>query len=184
MHAPNWFLALPLPTDARWQDAAVSAPPALRRFAAADLHCTLAFLGPCGKARAEAAWQVLVDLRAEGIPIRAGRWRALGSPRQPSAYGLSFAEGHRELCDLQGQWEHLARQAAGLAPPMRPPLPHVTLLRPRRREAAEAIAPMRAWMAQAPLPDSPALLQELALYTWDPERRERLFRITARRPLG
>jgi 2'-5' RNA ligase len=184
MSAPNWFLALPLPTDARWQDAAVSAPPALRRFAAADLHCTVAFLGPCGEARAEAAWQVLVDLRAERIPIRAGRWRALGSPRQPSAYGLSFAEGHRELCDLLGQWEPLARQAAGLAPPSRPTLPHVTLLRPRRREAAEVIAPMRDWMAQAPLPDSPALLQELALYTWDPERRQRLFRIRQRRSLG
>jgi len=184
MSAPNWFLALPLPPGAAWQQAAVSAPAQLRRFAAADLHCTVAFLGPCGEARAEAAWQVLVELRAEPIRIRAGAWRTLGSPRQPSAYGFTFAEGHLPLCDLLRRWEPLALEAAGLAPPARPPLPHVTLLRPKRREAAEVIAPMRAWMAQAPLPASPALLQELALYTWDPERRERLFRITARRPLG
>ena len=122
--------------------------------------------------------------RSGAISVRAGGWRALGSPRQPSAYGLTFVEGHLELCALLRQWEPLAREAAGLAPCSRPPLPHVTLLRPRRRDAAAAIALMRQWMAQAPLPAAEAVLQELALYTWDPERRERLFQITARRPLG
>lgn len=184
MSAPNWFLALPLPTEARWLDAAASAPPALRRFAAEDLHCTLAFLGACSETPAVAAWQVLADLRAPAITVRAGSWRALGSPRQPSAYGLTVAEGHAPLCDLLRRWEPLAREAAGLAPSTRPPLPHVTLLRPRRREALQLIEPMRAWMAQAPLPECRLLLQELALYTWDPERRERLFQIAARRPLG
>ena len=184
MSAPNWFLALPLPPGAAWQQAAVSAPAQLRRFAAADLHCTVAFLGPCGEARAEAAWQVLVDLRADGIPIRAGRWRALGSPRQPSAYGLTLAQGHRSLCALLQRWEPLARRAAGLTPSSRPPLPHVTLLRPRRRDAPQVAAPMLSWMAQAPLPPGRVLLQELALWTWDSERRERLFQITARRPLA
>lgn len=184
MSAPNWFLALPLPPCARWQEAAVSAPPALRRFVPEDLHCTLAFLGPCGEARAEAAWQAVAELRTAAIAVRAGGWRSLGSWRQPSAYGLTVAEGHAQLCALQQRWEPLAREAAGLVPASRPPLPHVTLLRPRRREAVQAIEPMRVWMAQAPLPGGLALLQELALWTWDPERRERLFQITDRRPLG
>lgn len=184
MSTPNWFLALPLPPVARWQEAATAAPPGLRRFVADDLHCTLAFLGPCGEPRALAAWQAVAGLQASAIAVTAGHWRALGPQRQPSAYGLSFAAGHEPLCDLLRQWEPLAREAAGLAPGSRPPLPHVTLLRPRRREAAQVIAPMRAWMAQAPLPEAPALLQELALYTWDPERRQRLFRIAASRALG
>lgn len=184
MSTPNWFLALPLPPAARWQEAAMSAPSGLRRFVADDLHCTVAFLGPCGELRALAAWQVVAGLQASAIAVTAGHWRALGSPRQPSAYGLSFATGHEPLCDLLRQWEPLAREAAGLAPCSRPPLPHVTLLRPRRREAAQAIAPMQAWMAQAPLPEGAPLLQELALYTWDPERRQRLFRIVASRALG
>jgi RNA 2',3'-cyclic 3'-phosphodiesterase len=184
MSAPNWFLALPLPTEARWQDAAASAPLALRRFAAEDLHCTLAFLGPCGEDRAIAAWQALAALQASAITIAAGGWRALSPARQHSAYGLSFAEGHTPLCNLLQRWEPLARKAAGLAPSTRPPLPHVTLLRPRRREALQVIEPMRAWMAQAHRPAGTVVLQELALYTWDHERLERLFRITARRALG
>lgn len=184
MSAPNWFLALPLPSGAGWQSAASSAPPELRRFAAADLHCTVAFLGPCGEQRALTAWAAVATLRTSPIAVRAGGWRALGSPRQPSAYGLTFAEGREPLCALLRRWEPVAREAAGLAPASRPPLPHVTLLRPKRREAARMIAPMRDWMAQAPLPETPALLLELALYTWAPERRERLFRIAARRALG
>jgi 2'-5' RNA ligase len=184
MSAPNWFLALPLPPKARWQEAAISAPVGLRRFVAEDLHCTVAFLGPCDETRALAAWQALSGLQVSPISIRAGSWRALGPARQPSAYGLTFAEGHAPLCALLQRWEPVAREAAGLRPSARPPLPHVTLLRPKRRGAAQALEPMRDWMAQAPLPEGAALLQELALYTWDPERRERLFQITARRPLG
>lgn len=184
MSAPNWFLALPLPSRARWQEAAATAPAQLRRFTAEDLHLTLAFLGPCGGQRANAAWQALAGLQVGAIPIRAGGWRALGSAHRPSAYGLTLAEGHAPLCALLQRWEPLAREAAGLVPSARPPLPHVTLLRPRRREAPLVFEPMRAWMAQAPLPAGTVLLQELALWTWDPERRERLFRITARRPLA
>ena len=184
MDRPNWFLALPLPPEARWQDAAASAPAGLRRFVAQDLHCTLAFLGPCGEERASAAWQALSRLQVSPIPIRAGGWVSLGPARQPSAYGLTLAEGHAPLCALLQCWEPRAREAAGLAAAMRPPLPHVTLLRPRRCEASVVMDPMRAWMTRAPLPAGAALLRELALYTWDPERRERLFRITARRPLG
>jgi len=184
MNTPNWFLALPLPTRARWQDAAASAPPPLRRFAPEDLHCTVAFLGACGEQRALAAWEAVASLPACAITIHAGGWRPLGSPRQPSAYGVTLAAGHGQLCALLQDWEPLAREAAGLLPSTRPPLPHVTLLRPRRRDAALVIAPMRAWMAQAPLPAGPVVLEELALWTWDPDRRERLFRITQRRPLG
>lgn len=184
MLAPNWFLALPLPSGARWQDAADSAPPQLQRIVADDLHCTVAFLGACGESRAVAAWQALASLRAAAIPIGAAGWRALGPVQQPSAYGVTFAEGHRELCALLQHWQPLARAAAGLPPAARPPLPHVTLLRPQRREAPLLREPMRAWMMQAPIPQGVTLLQELALWTWDPDRRERRFRITARRSLG
>jgi 2'-5' RNA ligase len=184
MSAPNWFLALPLSPRARWQDAAATAPPQLRRFAADDLHLTVAFLGPCGEPSALAAWRRLLAEQASAISVQAGGWRALGLSRQPSAYGLTLAEGHRELCTLLQRWEPLAREAAGLGPASRPPLPHVTLLRPRRREAPMVIAPMRAWMAQAPVPADPARLGELALWTWNPDRHARLFRIVERRPLA
>lgn len=181
---PNWFVALPLPPQARWQEVTVGAPAALRRFAAEDLHLTLAFLGPCGEARALAAWDALGPLTHPPLTVTAGAWRALGRPQQPSAYGLTLAQGERRLVALLRAWGGLALQAAGCPPESRPPLPHVTLLRPRRREAAQLQPLMAAWMAAAALPPSGAELQELALYTWAPDRRQRLFQPVDRRALG
>lgn len=183
MTQPNWFLALPLPPPAAWHEAAASAPTELKRLDRLDLHLTLAFLGPCGQDRAEEAWRALAALRQPAIRIRAGRWRGLGAAHQPSAYGLTLAEGQPTLGALLGNWAPLALEAAGRPPDRRPPLPHVTLLRPRRREARQMREPMERWMAGAPLPGRDAELGELALYTWAEERSRRLFRLHLRRPL-
>jgi len=182
---PNWFLALPLPAEAApvWLAAAAAAPPQLRRFHPDDLHLTLAFLGPCEAEAALAAWGCLDGLGHPPIAVRAAGWRALGSPEAPSAYGLTLAEGHAELCGLLRGWGALALAAAGAPPERRPPLPHLTLLRPPRRQAADLRAPMAAWMATAPLPQPPVLLRHLALYTWAEDRCERLFRIVRNRTL-
>lgn len=186
MIRPNWFLALPLPADAApsWLAAAAAAPSALRRVVAADLHLTLAFLGPCEAGAALAAWQALDGLLHPPIAIRAAGWRALGSPAAPTAYGLTLAVGHPELCTLLTHWGARALAAAGCRPQLRPPLPHLTLLRPPRRQALELREPMAAWMAAAPLPPEPALLSHLALYTWADDRRQRLFRIVRSRTLA
>lgn len=184
MTQPNWFVALPLPDGAGWQQAAATAPEAVRRFDAADLHLTVAFLGPCGEQAALQAWRALEPLRTPVIPIAAGGWRALGPPRQPSAYGLTLAQGHEALVDLLASWGARALQAAALPPPPRPPLPHVTLLRPRRREAQQWREPMQAWMAAAPLPPQVLTLAELGLWTWSPDRSQRLFAMVRRRPLA
>lgn len=186
MSRPNWFLALPLPADVApaWLAAAAAAPPELRRLHPDDLHCTLAFLGPCGEGAALAAWQALDALVHPPLAIRAGGWRALGMPAAPSAYGLTLAEGHDALCRLLSGWGALALAAAGCRPDRRSPLPHLTLLRPPRRQAAALRAPMEAWMAAAPLPPQRARLSRLSLYTWAEDRRQRLFQIVRSRTLA
>lgn len=184
MSLPNWFLALPLPREAGWQQAALTAPDGLRRFVADDLHVTLAFLGPCGEPAALEAWQALEGFASPPLRITAACWRALGPPRQPSAYGLTLDQGQSELVALLEHWGARALRAAGLPPPGRPPLPHVTLLRPRRREAPLWRDPMLAWMPSAPLPRQAPLLADLALWTWSEDRSRRLFRQVRCRSLG
>lgn len=181
---PNWFLACPLPAAAGWQAAAAAAPAGLRRYVASDLHLTVAFLGPCDPEQALRAWSRLAGRRVAPIAIKAAAWQALGPPGRPSAYGFTLADGREATAALLSDWGAAALEAAGLASASRRTLPHVTLLRPRRREAEALQAPMRAWMAAAQLPPETALLSELALYTWAEARTQRLFRIQQRRPLA
>ncbi len=165
---PNWFLALPLPREAGWalKPSCAALPQGLRCLAAADLHLTLAFLGPCGQEQALAAWEALAELRYPPVLATAGAWRPLGSPGRPSAWGLTLAQGQREVAGLIARGRPAALAAAGLPPERRDPLPHVTLLRPSRREAEQQRRLMAERLAQLPLPQRPAQLEHLALYTW------------------
>lgn len=181
--AANWFLALPLPPSSGWERAVLDAPPELRRFDPRDLHLTVAFLGACGESAAVAAWEVLAPLQQAALTATAGGWRAMGPAAAPSAYALVLDRGADALAAVLAGWGPPALAAAGRPAERRTPLPHVTLLRPRRRDGQRLREPMAAWMATAPLPSTPVTFSEIALYTWNPDRRERLFRIQARRPL-
>jgi 2'-5' RNA ligase len=187
MTAPNWFIALVVPPRARWHELGAPLPAGVRAFHPADLHLTLAFLGGCDAEAAASGWQALAGLAAPPLLARAGAWRALGSARAPSAYALTLAEGHSEAARLIRDWGGRARRAAGLAPEQRPPLPHVTLARSSRRQAAACLTAMARWMAVAPLPAHPCHLSDVALYTWNRRRGEPgepLFEPVARRPLA
>jgi 2'-5' RNA ligase len=181
--AANWFLALVVPPQPGWEALMDDLPADLRRFAPEDRHLTVAFLGPCGADRANAAWQALAPLPHPPIRATADAWCALGPRRRPSAYGLTLADGRDPATNLLAGWGELALRAAGLPSERRPPLPHITLARPPRRQAEALRGAMARWLATAPVPAEPFLLEQLALYTWRPERRERLFRIVAERRL-
>lgn len=182
--AANWFLALPLPPACGWERAALGAPQELRRLDPLDLHLTVAFLGACDATAAWAAWAAAAPLRQRPITATAGGWRAMGPAAAPSAYALLLDRGADALAALLASWGPPALAAAGRPAERRRPLPHVTLLRPRRRDGQRLRGPMAAWMATAPLPGDPVTFREMALYTWNPDRRERLFQIVARRPLA
>ncbi len=178
----NWFVALPLPPEAGWQLHQEGLPQGLQRLHPLDLHLTLAFLGPCGEERALAAWHALAALHSPALRITAGPWLALGPSRHPSAYGLGLAGGQTALNALITRWRPLALQAAQRPPDPRPPLPHITLARPRRSRPEE----ISDWLSSAPRPSAAAQLEELALYRWSSTRQvpgEPHFQIVRRRRL-
>ncbi|MGB5134754.1 MAG: 2'-5' RNA ligase family protein [Prochlorococcaceae cyanobacterium] len=186
MTAPNWFIALVVPPEAGWHGFGTPLPAGVRGVPAQDLHLTLAFLGSCEPAEATAAWQALAALSSEPLRARAGAWRAFGPKEAPSAYGLTLAQGHEQAARLIGLWGAKARRAAGLTPERRVPLPHVTVARSGRRQAAALRSPMERWMATAAPPAGDALLSELGLYTWHRQRGTPgapLFELAARRLL-
>ncbi len=188
MTAPNWFIALVVPPEAGWHAFGTALPSGVRALQAQDLHLTLAFLGSCDPDEAAAAWQALAALSSGPLRARAGAWRAFGPRKAPSAYGLTLARGHEEAGRLIKRWGATALRAAGRTPERRAPLPHVTVARSGRRQAAALRAPMERWMAGAATPASDALLCELGLYTWNRQRDSMagapLFELAARRPLA
>ena len=179
----NWFIALPLPVAAHWALPVDGLPVPLRGLAAADLHLTLAFLGACGEANARRAWRCANALRHPPIPIRPGGWRALGPSRAPSAFALVPAEGQELLAALIRRWRDPLLEAAAAPPDRRPPMPHITLARPPRRSSPAERAALFGALHEKPLPPEPALLGDLALFTWAQDRPQRLFRQVSSRPL-
>lgn len=179
----NWFLGLVVPEAAGLHQLTASVPAGVRRFQPADLHLTVAFLGPCGEAQARQAWDAIAPLRHGPIAVRPSGWRALGRPGRPSAYALTLGEGATQTAALIETWGSAALRAAGRQGDRRPALPHITLARPSRAGGDAAREAMEHWLASAPVPDGSVRLDELGLYRWADQRDRQLFTIALRRRL-
>lgn len=169
----NFFLAWPVPADPRFT-AIPAPPPGLRCLHPDDLHVTLVFLGPVGLAAAERAWATLPAPVPRRVPL--GPVRPMGHARRWSALAAHLGDAlHADIAALRGP----ACAAAGVRPDPRPPLAHLTIARLRRSAGpADRDAALR-WAATVDLVGDLTLAQ-LALYTWDEPRADRLFRIVHR----
>jgi len=186
MPRPNWFLAFPL--DGRFVLELPPLPPAFRLFHPEDVHLTLSFLGGCGEPAAERAFAavdaVLREKPLGGVRVSLGEVVPMGPKREYSALSALLDSGRIEMTERLAALRDVASEAALGRREKRAPKPHVTIARPQRRATATARAAGLAWAAALDLSAVEADLDRLALYTWsEGNRRERLFRIVAERPL-
>jgi 2'-5' RNA ligase len=186
MPRPNWFFAFPL--DGAFLAALPVPPPSVRCFHPEDMHLTLAFLGGCGQGAAERA---LATLDAElsraplaGLCISLGSVEPFGGSRRDyTALSALLVEGRVEVSRCLAELGGLLSEVAISRRPSRPPKPHVTLARPRRRATDADRASGLEWASTLELGGVRQTLGRIALYTWSELRRERLFRIVAERKL-
>ncbi|MFT4705409.1 MAG: 2'-5' RNA ligase [Bradymonadia bacterium] len=179
---PNWFIALPIPAENWLPDLLSAAPRGCRLFHQADVHLTVAFLGGVSEEQAIAAWrEVGVGSRRAPLDVTLGASRPMGNPKQPSALALTVDRGHDALVELLDGARGPAFGAAGIPAPKRPSLPHVTIARPTRRASAAQRDAFFGWGAGLQPPTEALTLDRIALYTWSPDRKERLFFIKAQR---
>jgi 2'-5' RNA ligase len=178
---PNWFIAFPVDeaVGARWLAALTLPPDGARAFHAADLHVTLAFLGPCGAEAAQVAWAQAARIRWDAGPFTPGPLAPFGPRSHPSTWAVEPRGGAPWLRDLLAAHAGPLARAAGARPGHHGPRPHVSLARTRRGTSGDALA---AWARHQQLPELPATLDRLALWTWSEDRRSRLFRIVAEVP--
>lgn len=182
----NWFFAFPL--DGSFVRDLPEPPPSFRRFHPDDVHLTLTFLGGCGEDAALRALQALdaalAQLAPSAIEVSLGQVVPMGPRSRYSALSALLERGRvaTEAC-ITGLRDPLSLAAIGRRDE-RPPKPHVTLARPGRQASDERRRQGLAWAQSLDLRAVSGRLDRIALYTWSDERRERLFRIVAERPLG
>jgi RNA 2',3'-cyclic 3'-phosphodiesterase len=176
---PNWFLAFPLAGAFVLE---LPKPPAsIRLFHPDDVHLTLSFLGPVSETAAERGFAALLTA-LESAPLAAqtlslGPVVAMGRPREYTALSALLARGREKMEQVLGEYRGPVADAAGVRADRRPPKPHVTLARPRRRAGDEERKAGLDWAASLELGHVEASLDRVALYTWSEMRRERWFRI-------
>ena len=172
----NWFIGVPAPLAFD-----LEVPPSVHPIHPADRHLTVAFLGPCGEARARLAWETAARFDLEALDVHLDGTRLLGHPKRPSALAVLIGRGRRRLAEAMLLRDEL-RAAAGLAPERRPPLPHVTFARIARRVDPGVRQAIAAWARGLKFEGS-LPLTELALYTGSTGGGARRYRVVLRRPL-
>lgn len=182
---PNWFLALPAPAGAWFEErVAATAPPEVRVVHPDDLHLTVAFLGGVEEAAAMRAWERRELWRAGPCTVSLAEVVGMGPPRRFSALSALLAEGRAEVEAAIGGCREALLAAAGAPPDPRPPLAHLTVARLARGASAAARARASAWAASLDLRDVRLEAGELALYVRTSAPGAPRFRVVARQPLA
>lgn len=172
---PNWFVAWPVAVDPGF--AMPEAPRAVRVFHRGDHHITAAFLGPCGE---EAAHRVFDATTAIEGPVTGGTFGnvvALGNPARPSTLSARIDHGNASFAEVIAAHRDAWLALAGRPPDRYGVLPHCTLARATRRATEDQRQTAVAWGQQIPTAGVAFEVRPLALYTWNEDRSERLFRI-------
>ena len=179
---PNWFVGFPIDLGS-YRDRLEPAPRGVRLFARPDTHLTVAFFGAVTEAHARDAFAACPEPDLMPTDVTFTHVELLGPRHKPSAISLiGTGEGAAEVAACMGRVRGPLLVAAGARPDDRPPLPHVTVARVQRKATGEQRRAARSWALALPLPAEPVRVSELALYTWHPDRAERLFDVVARRP--
>ena len=186
MARPNYFFAFPV--DGAFVLGLPPLPPSFRLFHPEDVHMTLSFLGGCGEEAAMRALGALDEARLQrafpSMQISLGSVVPMGSARAYSALSALLERGRSEATECLAGWRDVLSEAALGKRETRAPKPHVTVARPRMRVTDAGRQAGLEWAKSLDLSGVRATLNRVALYTWsEGNRRERLFRVIAERPL-
>lgn len=160
----------------------MSAPPRVRVFHEADLHLTIAFLGPTTESSARRAWDTL-EWPLPPREISLGALVPMGDPRHFSALAVLLSEGRAEIEAAMGTARKRVCAALAIAEDARPPKAHITLARVSRRSTADERSAAISWAKSQKFGGIRVMLGSVALYTWSENREERLFQIVEHRVL-
>jgi 2'-5' RNA ligase len=183
---PNWFFAFRL--DGAFALGLPAPPPAIRLVHPEDVHLTVAFLGGCGEATARRALFALGERLhrspCQAVDVSFGEVVPMGSKQRYSALSALLDRGREAATVCVTTLRDVLIEASTGQSEHRSPRPHVTIARPRDGATDADRADGLIWAAQLDLRAIERTLELVALYTWNDDRRERLFRIVAECHVG
>lgn len=184
MRKPNWFIGYRVDPGDWFEELTASTPEGLRRFHPEDLHLTVAFLGQVEEPATRGAWKLAREADFPAVTVDFVGIEPFGRPSSPSAFSLTLERGRDELIEAIRTHRNDLIGAVDKPPETRPPRPHITVARPGRGADRELVEQGMAWCEQVTPPDVELELDELALYTWADERKQRLFKVVDSMRLG
>ena len=186
MTAPNFFIGMPFTSGELDRVLDANPPPrGFRLFPAPDRHFTVAFLGRCTPEEASAAWALVLALDLPSPwPIILGPVVPMGHPRRYSALSALVTEGNTSLEEWIASVRDPLLRAANRPLETRPVKAHLTLARPKRRAGRDERELGLEWASSLDLGAVAGVLDRIALYTWSPDRKERLFQVQTERALN
>jgi 2'-5' RNA ligase len=165
---PNWFVAWPVAGAEEWLAALeAGATGGLRFLAPADLHITLAFLGPYRPEMLKKIASLLKGLPLRELEVAPDKMVALPQPRRFSALAFTLGAGRLEVETQITKWRDRICREAGAKIETRPPLPHLTVARPERRIGEADRDAALEWQEQLPAQAGVKLrLERPRIYSW------------------
>ena len=176
----NWFVGIPIAATDWLPELQAGAPPGLRFFNPADVHMTIAFLGRLKAERVEkvvAAMDAIPATDFSPFNVRLGHLLLLPSPRRFSAVSFALSTGAEQAAQAMDRHRETFYTAADVPGDTRPPLPHITIARPRRGLGAGELREISAWAQSIEPPRVALQLGAPVLYCWARERGERQFEV-------
>jgi len=178
----NWFLALPVPTEAWYPESIPEPPPNVRLIRAENLHLTVAFLGGVDEIAAQNAWQKNQGFKTGPLEIQLQSIESFGNPKRP-ALAATLGKGKEAIENAITACRDDILAAAECPAENRPARAHITLARPRRKSSPEELREAMAWADRVDLSEVCIPLKEIALYTWSKDEKGFLYKLVERRPL-
>lgn len=165
---PNWFVAWPVTGADEWLAALeAGAPGGLRFLAPADLHITLAFLGPYRPEMLKKITSLLKGLPIRELEVAPDKMVALPQPRRFSALAFTLGAGRLDVEAQITKWRDRICREAGAKIETSPPLPHLTVARPVRRIGEADRDAALEWQEQLPAQTGIKLrLERPRIWSW------------------
>lgn len=176
----NWFVAFPIPNTDQWIEQLLrDIPPELKPFHPDDVHLTLCFLGTLDTEQQQRLAREIAKIEGHPFDVSLNSLRALPRPSFITAISFELDRGKEQAAQYIAQWREPLATMVGKKPDPRPPLPHITIARPRRKYGKRAQHVALEWIKSIQPPSVVLRIDRVALYTWAEDRTKRQFRIVA-----